>query len=108
MQDMYLQLHPRSQFKDESKFWSEQEDQEWQCCSNPFWKVSLTFQKSFSQPKKRGCLFHSHFKKKRISLFKKGYLNHRKKAFLHNKKRFSREKKVIKKKKRNAFLQTVY
>jgi len=24
----YLQLHPRSQFKDESKFWSEQEGQE--------------------------------------------------------------------------------
>ena len=37
-------------------------------------QVSPTFLKSFSQPKQKGCLFHSHFLKKPISLFKKGYL----------------------------------
>ena len=70
-----------------------------------FEKCLSLFKKAFLNQKK-GCLFHSHFLKKPISLFKKGYLNHRKKAFLHNKKRFSREKKVIKKRRKEMLFYT--
>jgi hypothetical protein len=72
------------------------------------------------------AILFSPFLKKCLSLFKKGYLNQRKrlqqccptlfhshflkklistkeKAFLHNQKRFSHEKKVIKRKEKKCF-----